>query len=70
MGNANNLGDMLDDFEWSSYEARMLMFSLFLFHKIIHCRVVYIEKANNLNLLIVRKLPVHHIVLILSVPDL
>ena len=53
---------MLDELEWPSLEARRDQSSLLLFHK-IHCGVVSIEKTSIWPLLIVWKLPGHHIVL-------
>ena len=37
---------VIDEFEWSSFETRRVMFSLFLFHKIhIHCLVCILKKT-------------------------
>ena len=41
--NTSSLGEMLDELEWPSLEARRDQSSLFLFHK-IHCGAVSIEK--------------------------
>ena len=39
----SSVGEMLDELEWPSLEARRDQSSLFLFHK-IHCGAVSIEK--------------------------
>ena len=41
--NTSSVGEMLDELEWPSLEARRDQSSLFLFHK-IHCGAVFIEK--------------------------
>ena len=41
--NTSSVGEMLDELEWLSLEARRDQSSLFLFHK-IHCGAVFIEK--------------------------
>ena len=43
MRNTSSLGEMLDELEWPSLEARREQSSLLLFHK-IHCGAVSIEK--------------------------
>ena len=45
MANTSSVGEMLDELEWSSLEARRDQSSLLLFHK-IHCGAVSIEKDN------------------------
>ena len=47
--NTSNVGEMLDELEWPSLEARRDRFSLLLFIK-IHCGAVSIEKARYLTL--------------------
>ena len=54
--NTSSVGEMLDELEWPSLEARRDQSSLLLFHK-IHCG------ASIWHLLTVWKLPGHHIVL-------
>ena len=45
--NTRCVGEMLDELEWSSLEARRERFSMFLFHK-IHCGAVSIGKDKYL----------------------
>ena len=41
--NTSSVGEMLDELEWPSLEARRDQFSVLIFHK-IHCGAVSIEK--------------------------
>ena len=45
--NTSSVGEMLDELEWPSLEARRDQSSLLLFHK-IHCGAVYIEKDKHM----------------------
>ena len=54
--NTSSVGEMPNELEWPSPEARRDQSSLLLFHK-IHCGAVFIEKAKHMTL------PGHHIVL-------
>ena len=63
--NTSSVGEMLDELEWPSLEARRDQSSLLLFHK-IHCGAVsncLLKKTSIWPLLTGWKLPGHHIVL-------